>query len=102
MPPAWAVDQSVLEAAERDGLTHAVFEERLTGRVWCAPLGSFRVHGFRFDRGHGEQVALPLHRWACRFDIVALLDAADRTAQQTRPAPPLHRVAQGELFGMPA
>lgn len=77
-PPGWAEDAAVLDDAERDGLTHAVFEERDSGRFWCARIAAFRTHGLPpFDRGDGLQVALPLCRWATGFNVGDTLDAAD-------------------------
>lgn len=95
-PPAWASDESVLEAAEREGLTHALFEERDSGRLWCARIAAFRTQGLHpFNRGYGRQVALALHRWASGFDKAAVLNAADRLYA---PHTPALNVAQVELF----
>lgn len=62
-PPAWAIDQSILVQAERLGATLVVIRERGGDRLWAAPIATFWLHGIRIERGHGEQVALPLAFW---------------------------------------
>jgi len=62
-PQAWAVDTADLEAAAACGATLLLIEDIESGRQYLAALGVIRRHGFEFDRGFGEQVALPLSRW---------------------------------------
>jgi len=64
-PQAWAVDTADLEAAEACGATLLLIEDIESGRQYLASLAVIRRHGFEFDRGHGRQVALVLHRWHC-------------------------------------
>lgn len=63
VPPAWAFDDAVLQAATRDGATDCEIVDRETGDVWRALLSDFRVHGFMVARGFGEQTGLALPFW---------------------------------------
>jgi hypothetical protein len=61
-PPAWAIDEEHFAELQRRGaLGVELTDER--GQVWRATLDTFEQHGFAFNRGHGEQVALPLGFW---------------------------------------
>lgn len=62
-PPAWAVDQAVLEAARLDGAQVVEVFDTETRKVYTADLRMFDLYGFRFDRGFGVQIGLPLHYW---------------------------------------
>jgi hypothetical protein len=62
-PPAWAVDQAVLEAARWDGAQVVEISDIESRRRYTAPLTAFDLHGFRFDRGFGVQIGLPLNYW---------------------------------------
>lgn len=62
-PPAWALDAAILEAAIADGARHVVIEDAERGQVYRADIRLFDLHGFRFDRGFGAQVGLPLKFW---------------------------------------
>lgn len=61
-PLAWAVDEQHLVQLRELGAegVHLIDEQ---DRVWAATLDMFDAYGFRLDRGHGVQVALPLSRW---------------------------------------
>jgi len=65
-PPAIAWDRCVLEEAERLGATRTEVVDLESGTVYSAPLSAFFRYGIRVNRGYGEQLALPLSRWACR------------------------------------
>ena len=60
-PPAWATDAEHLSLPVK-GLKIITTD----GRVWLGTWGAFERHGFRFDRGFGEQIALPLEWWIVR------------------------------------
>jgi hypothetical protein len=61
-PPAFAVDAAhLIELARVGGDGVRLTDEH--SNVWTASLADFEHHGFVFDRGHGQQVGLPLARW---------------------------------------
>jgi hypothetical protein len=61
-PAAWAVDDDHLDRLEALGAVGvALTDER--GTEWRATVADFRRFGVPIDRGHGQQVALPLGRW---------------------------------------
>lgn len=62
-PSAWALDRAILEAARRDGAVVVEVFDVENRKVFTAPIVAFDLHGFGFNRGFGDQVALPLHYW---------------------------------------
>lgn len=114
VPPAWASDEVVLEAAGRAGATHALLRERGSGRFWAVLLSVFCAYGFRFDRGYGWQVGLVLDRWARAWTPEDALQQADTLAamlcatparpagyvdvQQMAAPRPTVRIEQQDLF----
>ena len=60
-PPAWATDAAHLRLPVK-GLKLICVD----GSVWLGTWGAFERHGFRVNRGYGEQVALPLKWWIVR------------------------------------
>lgn len=62
-PPGWAWDKKVLEEAEKLGGTESEIKDIETGTKYIANLSIFRVHGILINRGHGEQIALPIAYW---------------------------------------
>jgi len=62
-PLAWAFDLNILETARQDGAEWVEIADIESGKVYRAPLVAFFLHGIRIDRGHGQQIALPLARW---------------------------------------
>jgi hypothetical protein len=38
-------------------------EDQETGKVYRADLATLDTYGYRFNRGWGEQIALPLTHW---------------------------------------
>jgi len=62
-PPGWAVDQSILEGAKADGAKLVEVTDTETRKVYVASLEAFDQHGLRFNRGFGDQIALPLAHW---------------------------------------
>ena len=61
-PPAWCIDRAHLGRLEALGAAGVVLVDE-TGAEWRATVAEFRLYGIPIDRGHGEQVALPLARW---------------------------------------
>ncbi len=72
-PPAWAVDLAILEDARRDGAVVVEIEDVESRRRYTAPLEAFERHGLRFNRGFGEQIALPLAHWRVEMGNVRQL-----------------------------
>ena len=62
-PPAWAVDERVLQQAQAAGAELVVIHDRESGATHWAPLTRLFSDGFVVERGHGSQRALPLSRW---------------------------------------
>lgn len=73
-PPGWAVDCSILEAARMDGAVAIEVFDTENRKVFTAPISAFEHHGIRFNRGFGDQVALPLQYW--RVEAVGLRQLA--------------------------
>jgi hypothetical protein len=61
-PPAVAIDEAVLLRLHQLGCKRVEVELVESGRTLTAPFSAFE-NGIRLDRGHGEQIALPLCRW---------------------------------------
>jgi hypothetical protein len=61
-PPAIAIDESVLLRLHQLGCERVEVELVESGRTLSAPFSAFE-NGIRLNRGHGEQIALPLGRW---------------------------------------
>ncbi len=62
-PPAWAMDADILHKAQADGARTVEIEDTETGRIFVADIQLFDLCGFRFNRGFGVQVGLPLNHW---------------------------------------
>lgn len=62
-PPAIAVDEADLDAAERCGARLVHIQDVEGGRHFWALLSTIRAFGFVLDRGFGAQIALPLAWW---------------------------------------
>jgi len=62
-PPAIAVDVHSLAETERYGAESVCIVDTETGREYCASIAHIRARGFVFNRGFGEQIALPLGLW---------------------------------------
>lgn len=61
---SWAVDADGLEQAEALGAERVEVQDAKTGNVWYSPVDYIRSTGHHFNRGWGEQIALPLTRWS--------------------------------------
>jgi hypothetical protein len=64
--PSWAVDAEGLRQAQALGADRVEIREAERGDVWHSPLDYVLRRGRVFDRGWGEQVALPLYHWSFR------------------------------------
>ena len=62
-PRGWAIDAYALSVARTLGALGVCIEDTETGKVYRADLATIDTHGWQFDRGHGRQIALPLHYW---------------------------------------
>jgi len=62
-PPALAFDAAILEQARQDGASVVEILDVETGRIYRAAIDAFELHGFRLNRGFGEQVGLALCYW---------------------------------------
>jgi len=72
-PAAWAVDCSDLALAELAGARILTVHDLEQLCHYWATVAQVRGKGFWFDRGCGEQIALPLEHWrATRSEAEAL------------------------------
>jgi len=62
-PPAWCVDVAIFVQARKDGATQVEVLDVETRRIYRAAVDAFDRFGFRFNRGHGDQVGLALCYW---------------------------------------
>jgi hypothetical protein len=62
-PPAIAFDIASLDAAEEAGARAVRITHFETRDEFFAPIAQIRQQGVRFNRGYGDQVALPLAYW---------------------------------------
>lgn len=62
-PPCWAFERHILEQAHEAGATLVEVHDTETGVTYSVPLSTLWQKGFRIQRGHGEQIALPLNLW---------------------------------------
>ena len=62
-PRGWAVDAYALSVARTLGAIAVRIEDTETGKVYRADLATIDAHGYRFNRGYGDQVALQLKFW---------------------------------------
>jgi hypothetical protein len=63
-PRGWASDVSVLKEAERLGLEFITINELENGVEYKARINDFWLHGIPLNRGHGDQLCLPLEYWS--------------------------------------
>ncbi len=62
-PPAWAFERNILEQAHEAGASLVEVHDVENGITYTAPLATLWQKGIRIQRGHGEQIALPLSLW---------------------------------------
>ena len=64
IPPAWSYNVEVIEAMQAAGVD--VLEVIYNGKVFSCPLRRFLAYARPMNRGHGEQLFLPLQYWDTR------------------------------------
>lgn len=64
-PPAIAFDISSLNDAQSAGASIVEVMDRGNGQVYSASISQIWLKGFRFNRGYGDQIALPMDEWIC-------------------------------------
>ena len=62
-PPAIAFDRCTLSDARRAGALAVAVTDGETGRTYRATIADIEAHGFRVQRGFGDQIALALARF---------------------------------------
>jgi len=62
-PPAWCIDEVIFEQARQDGAQMVEVTDIETRRIYRAAVDAFALHGFKFNRGHGDQIGLALSHW---------------------------------------
>lgn len=62
-PPALAVDLEIFQEAVSRGVKTVELYDRENNVFYTATVEQFRQHGFRINRGFGEQIALHLKHW---------------------------------------
>jgi hypothetical protein len=65
-PKGWALDVQSLANARDLGAESVEIHDTETGTVYSVSVGRILHKGFRFDRGHGPQICLPLKSWDAR------------------------------------
>ncbi len=63
IPSAWAMDKWVFNTIKYEGVRVVRIIDKESGKEYTAELKMFDRHGFKVDRGHGEQIALQLRWW---------------------------------------
>ena len=72
-PAAWALDIQSLRDAEALGAQTVQLHDKDTDQVYSSTIAQIWRHGFTFDRGHGQQIGLPLAYWQVHRDGVRQL-----------------------------
>lgn len=62
-PPAWSFERNILEQAHEHGVKVVEVHDLESNTTYTAPLALLWQRGIRLERGHGEQIALPLNLW---------------------------------------
>jgi hypothetical protein len=91
---AWGFDRSVLQDAAKLGATLAQVYDRATGLTYRAAFETIYKHGFRVNRGHGDQIALALDHWSING---AVPQAEQRVAQTNQERKELQLSLFGEV-----
>ena len=64
-PPAICLDLQSLADAQKAGARLVKVIDTDTRKTYSADIATIRKHSQKLDRGHGQQLALALGRWAC-------------------------------------
>ena len=62
-PRGWASDVVALRAALAAGATHIEIYDAESGATYRASIADMLDRGIEFNRGFGDQIALPLDKW---------------------------------------
>lgn len=62
-PPAWCFETNILLEASRLGVSVVQVHDVETHTTYSASLQTLLQKGIRLNRGHGEQLAVPLSCW---------------------------------------
>jgi hypothetical protein len=65
-PKGWAVDVQSLDDARDLGAEMVEIHDTESDITYSAPVAQVLSKGFRFDRGFGPQICLPLQFWCVR------------------------------------
>jgi hypothetical protein len=65
-PKGWGFDLGSIESVRNLGAETVEIHDTETDTVYSASIARIQQKGFRFDRGHGLQIALPLKFWSTR------------------------------------
>ena len=66
-PKGWAVDVQSLANAKDLGAEAVEIHDTESGITYSAPIAQILAKGFRFDRGFGQQICLPLKSWNAHY-----------------------------------
>jgi hypothetical protein len=69
IPPAIANDISVLRDAEKAGATICLIIDLDTKKKYYASFKQIWKIGFEFNRGHGDQIGLPMKYWSTDLPV---------------------------------
>lgn len=75
-PRGWAIDAHALATARAAGALGLRVEDTETGRVYLADWAALDAHGYSFNRGYGDQVALPIQYWQLEGAPAPLVQSA--------------------------
>lgn len=64
-PKAIALDRETLDRAEEMGATEIEVVDQDSGKSYYCTIKYFRLHGFKLNRGYGEQIGLTMNNWIC-------------------------------------
>ena len=62
-PPAIAFDVSSINNAMIEGASYVKINDKSSDNSYTATIKDILNKGFKFNRGFGNQIALPIHMW---------------------------------------
>jgi hypothetical protein len=62
-PPAWAIDAEVFDSVIKPNALDISVLDKEANIEYLVSVETFARHSFRFNRGFGEQYALPIQFW---------------------------------------
>lgn len=84
-PPAIAFDLSTLHDAQRAGAVYVQVLDTDTPRTYAQTIDTIFQRGFQFNRGHGEQIALPLSVWVNDVRAIEAQRQSERVLEDDAP-----------------